>query len=67
MRPKCLLGNQQKGTHCLQQSEHYNKTGCINNTREAPKEDNIVIINKWNITQLAVHSLFMVFAFHRVN
>ncbi len=35
-----------------QQNIHYNKTACINHVIKAPKEENILIINKWNITQL---------------
>ncbi len=29
----------------------YDMTGCINHALYAPKEENILIINKWNISQ----------------
>ncbi len=75
MRPKCLLGNLKKNHPNLWQNKHYDMTGCINHALWAPKEENILIINKWNISQRTnaafpeYHSVlsFRVYAFHRVN
>ena len=55
--------------------EHYNKTGCINRALEAIKEENILIINEWNIAKPtnAVYPesysvlSFVVYAFHTVS